>query len=52
MPPVSPNTSVLFNTLNEKKNMLTESQIFDEKNKRVINFQIEIEIKQNKIKFY
>ena len=36
MPPVSPNTSVLFNTLNDKKNMLTESQIFDEKNKKVI----------------
>lgn len=36
MPPVSPNTSVLFNTLNDKKNMLTESQILDERSKKVL----------------
>lgn len=36
MPPVSPNASALFNYQNEKKNMLSESQIImDERSKKV-----------------
>ncbi len=35
MPPVSPNSSALFTYQLEKKNMLTESQIFEDKTKKV-----------------
>jgi hypothetical protein len=36
MPPVSPNSSSLINYQNEKKNLLTESQILKEEKKKVI----------------
>jgi len=35
MPPVSPNSSALFTYQAEKKNMLSESQIIEEKSKKV-----------------
>lgn len=35
MPPMSPNSSALFNYQLEKKNMLTESQILEDKSKKV-----------------
>ena len=41
MPPVSPNSSALLNYQNEKRNMLTESQIIEEKSKKV-NFILKI----------